>query len=123
MVTWCRYDAVNMTGKLEWQNTITPLNQPFFDMTDGLFINYKWEEASAQDMARVAGARRAQVYLGIDVHGRGSFDGGGWNCDVALAAAKGNGLSAALFAPGWVYENLEKSRFQELQQEYWSKVR
>ena len=112
-----------MTGKLEWQNTITPLNQPFFDMADGLFINYKWEEASAQEMSQLAGARRPQVYLGIDVHGRGSFGGGGWNCDVALAVAKANGLSAALFAPGWVYENLEKSRFQELQQEYWSKVR
>jgi hypothetical protein len=29
---WCRYDAVTTAGKLQWQNGLTPLNGPFFDL-------------------------------------------------------------------------------------------
>jgi endo-beta-N-acetylglucosaminidase D len=29
----CRYDAVTTEGWLEWQNSLTPLNLPFFDAT------------------------------------------------------------------------------------------
>ena len=45
------------------------------------------------------------------------------NCGVALKAAREEGLSAALFAPGWVYENHERSCFHELQETFWGKVR
>jgi hypothetical protein len=43
-------------------------------------------------------------------------------CDVALAAARQHGLSAALFAPGWVYENHSRAQWQALQGAFWGKV-
>lgn len=48
-----------------------------------------------------------QVYMGVDVFGRGSYGGGGDQCHVAVQAAMRCGLSAALFAPGWLYENAD----------------
>ena len=41
LVLW--YDAVTVEGKLEWQDSLTPLNQPFFDACDGIFVNYTWQ--------------------------------------------------------------------------------
>ena len=35
-----RYDAVTTQGALTWQNSLTSLNQPFFDASDALFVNY-----------------------------------------------------------------------------------
>lgn len=40
-VIW--YDAVTVEGFLEWQNSLTHLNRPFFDACDGLFVNYHWK--------------------------------------------------------------------------------
>lgn len=118
-----------------------------------------------------AGTRGRSVFMGVDVHGRGSYGaagacahlgtpaalcavmhaccvrtcgccervralvaaaaaaalpaagGGGWGASRALAAASQAGLSAALFAPGWVFENLQQQRFEELQQRWWHKAR
>lgn len=39
-VIW--YDSVTIDGKLQWQDGLTPLNKPFFDACDGLFVNYTW---------------------------------------------------------------------------------
>jgi mannosyl-glycoprotein endo-beta-N-acetylglucosaminidase len=61
--------------------------------------------------------------MGVDVFGRGSYGGGGFGVHLALSAAREMGLSAALFAPGWVQENLEKARFHELQDKWWLQVR
>jgi len=36
-----RYDAVTTEGRLRWQNTLSPLNYPFLDASDGLFLNYQ----------------------------------------------------------------------------------
>jgi hypothetical protein len=43
-------------------------------------------------------------------------------CDVGLSAARQQGLSAALFAPGWVYEEHDKGEWQQLQRAFWGKV-
>lgn len=42
---------------------------------------------------------------------------------MALSAAREAGTSAALFAPGWVYEEHHKSTFEARQELFWSKVR
>ena len=44
MVLW--YDAVTTEGKLQWQDCLTDLNQPFFDACDGIFVNYTWQVRS-----------------------------------------------------------------------------
>eukprot|EP00879_Flechtneria_rotunda_P009445 GHRR01009887.1.p1 GENE.GHRR01009887.1~~GHRR01009887.1.p1 ORF type:complete len:846 (+),score=292.20 GHRR01009887.1:222-2759(+) len=120
LVVW--YDAVTTQGELRWQNTLSPLNAPFYDLADALFVNYTWTPQILPATAAAAANRMSQVYLGVDVHGRGSYGGGGHNVDVALQAARSAGLSAALFAPGWIYENLDRTRFHEFQEQWWYKV-
>jgi hypothetical protein len=120
----CRYDAVTTAGELRWQNKLSPdANGPFFDLSDALFLNYCWKPSTLPESVAAAGARAHDVLVGVDVYGRGCFGGGGWSTNLALAAAKAAGLSAALFAPGWVHENLEKTRFAELQEQWWHTVR
>lgn len=74
-----------------------------------------------------AGERHRDVFVGIDVFGRGCFGGGGFNtcevscCEVdvhrfvvrfkALALSYTNELSAAIFAPGWIFETLDQQTF------------
>ena len=41
-VLW--YDSVTVDGKLEWQNALNDLNSPFFELCDGIFLNYTWTE-------------------------------------------------------------------------------
>lgn len=90
-VIW--YDAVTTAGILEWQDTLNDHNMPFFEAADAIFINYTWKEDTPQLAAAVAGARRSQVYMGVDVFGRNTFGGGGMTCDVALKAARSAGGS------------------------------
>ena len=88
-VIW--YDAVTVEGCLDWQNCVTPLNQPFFDACDAIFVNYSWAESGPVDIAAHVGSRRTHVFMGVDVFGRGTFGGGGMNCRVALDAIQAAG--------------------------------
>lgn len=40
---WARYDAITCEGLLVHQDGLTPLNAPFFDAADTLFVNYRWQ--------------------------------------------------------------------------------
>ena len=52
----------------------------FFDVSDGIFLNYTWDENNLTMTTRGVGQdRRYDVYVGVDVFGRGCFGGGGWN--------------------------------------------
>ncbi len=84
----CRYDAVTMGGQLEWQNSVTPLNLPFMEAAGSMFINYTWKEGTPAQVAALMGARSADVYMGVDVFGRGTYGGG----QVGLCAAAVQGL-------------------------------
>lgn len=96
-----------MDGKLDYQNQLNEKNKPFFDLCDGIFCNYHWkvciyyyvflksyppfvvlsffmffsvlQENYPKDSGTVAGDRRFDVYMGIDVWGRGTYGGGQWN--------------------------------------------
>lgn len=55
---------------------------------DGIFLDYHWtEDAPTVSAECVAGLGRsgAEVFVGVDVWGRGTFGGGQWN---TAAAAK-----------------------------------
>lgn len=55
----------------------------FFDACDGIFLNYNWSEAHLMRSAAAAGrARQTDVYVGVDVFGRGCYGGGGYNSKV-----------------------------------------
>ncbi|XP_059669303.1 cytosolic endo-beta-N-acetylglucosaminidase 1-like [Cornus florida] len=120
LVIW--YDSVTVNGDLIWQNILNENNKPFFDISDGIFVNYSWEEDYPKRSAEVAGDRKFDVYMGIDVFGRGTYGGGQWNTNVALDVLKKDDVSAAIYAPGWVYETKQPPDFQTAQNHWWSLV-
>lgn len=101
-VIW--YDSVTVDGDLTWQNELNELNSVFFDECDGIFLNYTWNIENLSNSARNSRGRLHDVFVGIDVFGRGMIGGGGYNTKEALDLARKAQLSIALFAPGWVYE-------------------
>lgn len=114
-VLW--YDSVTIKGDLRWQDELNSLNKPFFDLCDGIFLNYTWKngkcdgkgDPSPHNLANSINAldndsRRTDIFVGVDVFGRGCLGGGGFQCDQPLREIRKNGLSVAVFAPGWTYE-------------------
>ncbi|KAI4384550.1 hypothetical protein MLD38_002690 [Melastoma candidum] len=120
LVIW--YDAVTVDGRLIWQNQLNDSNKPFFDLCDGLFANYSWAERYAKNSADLAGDRKYDVYMGIDVFGRNTFGGGQWTTNVALDVIKKADVSTAIFAPGWLYETKQPPDFETAQNRWWSLV-
>ncbi|CAI8051585.1 Cytosolic endo-beta-N-acetylglucosaminidase [Geodia barretti] len=116
-VIW--YDSVTVDGNLKWQNALNKMNQPFFELCDGIFLNYLWKVPLLYATATFAGHRRGDVYVGIDVFGRKCYGDGGYNTNKALAVIKQASLSAAVFAPGWVYETQPKTQFFHNQDKFW----
>lgn len=53
--------------------------RPFFELCDGIFLNYLWKVPQLQASATLAGHRKGDVYVGVDVFGRGCYGGGGYN--------------------------------------------
>lgn len=41
LVVW--YDSVTVDGELNWQDQLNEYNKPFFDICDGIFVNYTWK--------------------------------------------------------------------------------
>ncbi|KAI3799929.1 hypothetical protein L1987_35235 [Smallanthus sonchifolius] len=120
LVIW--YDSVTIEGQLNWQNQLNDSNKPFFDACDGIFMNYSWQEDYPSLSAAVAGNRKFDVYMGIDVFGRGTYGDGQWTTNVALDVIKKADVSAAMFAPGWVYETKQPPDFQTAQNRWWNLV-
>ncbi|XP_021032684.1 cytosolic endo-beta-N-acetylglucosaminidase isoform X2 [Mus caroli] len=117
LVLW--YDSVVQSGQLKWQDELNDQNRVFFDSCDGFFTNYNWREDHLQRMVAQAGERLADVYVGVDVFARSNVVGGRFDTDKSLELIRKHGFSAALFAPGWVYECLEKRDFFQNQDKFW----
>ncbi len=58
---------------------------PYFDSCDGIFLNYNWTESGLSLSRKLAKERKGEVYVGIDVFGRGCPGGGGYNSCEARA--------------------------------------
>ena len=56
--------------------------RPFFDSCDGIFLNYAWTTDDLASSAQFSATRQADVYVGVDVFGRGCFGGGGFNTNM-----------------------------------------
>lgn len=120
LVIW--YDSVTVEGSLDWQDQLNEKNKAFFDLCDGIFMNYTWKEDYPKKSAFVAGDRKLDVYMGIDVFGRNTYGGGQWTTDIALDQIKKDDVSAAIFAPGWVYETKQHPNFETAQNRWWGLV-
>uniref|UniRef100_U3KCR6 Cytosolic endo-beta-N-acetylglucosaminidase n=1 Tax=Ficedula albicollis TaxID=59894 RepID=U3KCR6_FICAL len=120
LVIW--YDSVLKDGTLSWQNELNDQNRMFFDACDGLFTNYNWKEEQLERTQRLAGPRLNDVYVGVDVFARGDVVGGGFDTGKSLRLIRQFGLSAAIFAPGWVYEQLGKENFLQNENRFWGSL-
>ena len=58
---------------------LTTSDREFFGLCDGIFLNYWWTPESMLSSKNRAGSRLRDVYVGVDVFGRGTRDGGGFN--------------------------------------------
>ncbi|KXN88355.1 Cytosolic endo-beta-N-acetylglucosaminidase [Leucoagaricus sp. SymC.cos] len=118
-VSW--YDSVIFNGSLSWQNRLNSWNLPFFIPSTSFFSNYSWppdfiEQTTAYFLSvnsNVLGLATEtkpkslqDVYMGVDVWGRGSYGGGGFGSYKAIThvAPLSLGLSVALFAQAWTWE-------------------
>ncbi|XP_064172057.1 cytosolic endo-beta-N-acetylglucosaminidase [Anguilla rostrata] len=119
-VLW--YDSVLENGDLRWQNELNDRNRVFFQACDGIFTNYNWTEQSLEWMGSYpeAQGRLGDIYVGVDVFARGEVVGGKFETNKALELIRKHRLSAAIFAPGWVYETKDRKEFRVNQDRFWS---
>jgi hypothetical protein len=103
------YDAITTNGQLSWQSTLNEKNASFFESCDGIFTDYHWKAHQPPRAAvfaeQTCHRERESVWFGVDVHGRGSFGGAGFDARLAAQALRASGVSMAVFAPAWTYEN------------------
>ncbi|CAL8143116.1 unnamed protein product [Orchesella dallaii] len=119
LVIW--YDSVTKTGELKWQDALNDKNKIFFDVCDGIFLNYNWNDEKLRSSAQMAGDRRYDVFVGVDCWGRGCWAGGGLNTCLAVDRINTHDLSYAVFAPGWTYETQSFQHFPMFDDELWTK--
>ena len=121
-VIW--YDAVTADGELKWQDELNEKNADFFLHCDGIFLNYNWKAENLKKSldtlrSRNAIGRSTDIYVGIDVFGRGCL--GGFDCNKSLEMIRGasssssssssstdTALSVAVFAAGWTHEKIQE---------------
>ena len=145
------YDAVTYpSGTLSWQDELNDKNRIFFDHCDGIFLNYCWRTRHLINSLSVAGQRKEDVYVGIDVFGgyefffvrdnsrlkvivltdrsstgRGCY-ASGFKTRMAVEFVRKFQLSIALFAPAWIHEVIQrdsKTEFHENNARFWNSLR
>ncbi|KAF9061330.1 glycosyl hydrolase family 85-domain-containing protein [Rhodocollybia butyracea] len=124
-VVW--YDSVVFTGQLAWQDRLNSLNLPFFLSSSSLFTNYTWRNnypsltaqyflsldasltGNAESHPHIEVKKLHDIYVGVDVWGRGSHGNGGFGSFKAIShvAPSSLGLSVALFGQAWTWESEE----------------
>ncbi|KAK6349876.1 hypothetical protein TWF696_006137 [Orbilia brochopaga] len=118
-VIW--YDSLTIWNKVDYKNGLSPDNSPLFKVASGFYSNYQWTAAQLLETRAISTSlgRNHDVYMGIDVFGRGTFGGGGWGIGTALSAIRDHCLSAAVFAPGWTFEHFNGLQFEERNRKLW----
>ncbi|CAG2163116.1 unnamed protein product [Oppiella nova] len=121
LVIW--YDSViSPDGDLKWQNELNSYNKCFFDVCDGIFLNYTWNETNLKTSYDISchTFRNFDVFVGIDVFGRNCFGGGGLNTNLAVKEVAKHDLSLAIFASAWTHEVLGATDFTANEYLFWS---
>ncbi|KYR00883.1 Endo-beta-N-acetylglucosaminidase [Tieghemostelium lacteum] len=126
------YDSVIHDGSLSWQNSLNSKNLEFFELCDGIFLNYVWNLDLLQEAYEYSlkcggeGGRGHQVYVGTDAWGRNTYLGGKLQSQQALELCLSKPLSAAIFAPGWTHESSHESDTQlqvyNLEKSFWTSL-
>jgi len=106
-VIW--YDALTVDGELAHQSRLNARNEAFFQVASAMYLDYRWETGQRllESVARASQLNRPakDIYVGIDVYGRGKMPGGGgFRTFEAFDVAWSTGASVALFAPAWTMQ-------------------
>ncbi|KZC13919.1 Cytosolic endo-beta-N-acetylglucosaminidase [Dufourea novaeangliae] len=119
------YDSVVNEGKLKWQNELNDKNIDFFLNCDGIYLNYNWTRSKLENSCMLAKRENRNIqdiYVGLDVWGRGCPGDGGFNSAFALEQIRQQGLSVAIFASGWTHEFFGPKTFYELENMFWAQL-
>ncbi|XP_024222580.2 cytosolic endo-beta-N-acetylglucosaminidase isoform X1 [Bombus impatiens] len=119
------YDSVTNEGKLNWQNELNSKNIDFFLNCDGIYLNYNWTKSKLENSVALAKNHNRDIhdiYVGLDIWGRGCPGGGGFNSTYALQKIRHEGLSVAIFGPGWTHEFFGFQTFQEIEDLFWAQL-
>ncbi|XP_074116180.1 cytosolic endo-beta-N-acetylglucosaminidase isoform X1 [Cotesia typhae] len=118
------YDSVTSDGSLLWQNKLNEKNLDFFEICDGIFLNYNWTGPGLLESRSIAERtdRVTDIYVGLDVWGRGCPGGGGFNSIEAIKKIREYDLSVAIFAPGWTHEYFNGHTFELLENIFWAQL-
>ncbi|THU86760.1 hypothetical protein K435DRAFT_804846 [Dendrothele bispora CBS 962.96] len=126
-VVW--YDSVIFTGHLAWQDRLNSLNLPFFLSSDSIFTNYTWKPTYPNlttqyflslESSLTANKTLRDIYMGIDVWGRGSHGAGSFGSYRALQhiSPSSLGLSVVIFGQAWTWEN-EQDKDEWTWEKWW----
>lgn len=101
------YDSVIQSGRLLWQNELNEKNIDFFNVSDGILLNYNWSNAHLLRTAQIITedpVKMAKVFVGIDVFGRGQV--AKFHSRETLHKIKQFNFSIGIFAPAWTFERI-----------------
>ena len=118
---WWTSDSLRASGVLaDTMPALRGLNQPGSDFGNAPAVSaplgIRGEEAS-----QAKAGRRCAVFAGVDVFPRSSNPSGtfadysGFDCGVAVKEIADNGLSLAVFAPGWTLESATRDEMNKRQ--------
>lgn len=58
-------------------------HRSFYDVCDGIFLNYTWKEHNLERSLTACGSGSAyKVFVGVDVFGRNQYGGGGFKTQL-----------------------------------------
>jgi len=68
-------------GLFGWHVWSCLIDRLFFEVCDAILLNYHWKEASLEQSKQLSSelGRTRDVYVGVDVFGRGCYGDGGFN--------------------------------------------
>ncbi|CAM5336033.1 endo-beta-N-acetylglucosaminidase [Streptomyces abikoensis] len=104
-ITW--YDAMAVSGGIDWQNRLNEHNAPFFQAAGSMFLNFNWDRSglvSSAALARRLGRSPYELWSGVDVEARGWDTPVDW--DAVAPAAGPHVTSYGFYRPEWTWTSL-----------------
>merc|ERR1712226_1435630 len=121
------YDSITSKGSLDWQNKLCPANKCFYDLADGIFLNYWFSKSGLEESYKLADPNFSKVYASIDcfaprtpANRLKNWPLGGFEIEKVEKMIFENDhgkISRAVFAPGWLFENYLKKEDLKKDQE------
>lgn len=122
-VTW--YDSMTVNGSVSWQGALNAQNQPFFEASDSMFVDFRWTAsglASSGQRADRIGRGRYELWAGVDVEASGWNKSVNW--DAIVPRDRAHVVSVGFYRPEWTRNHLPAGRtpgeFHSADDRFWS---